>query len=105
MSFSSVTMRSATFWPTPGERAIIALSRNAMALARSAGASVPNTESATLVPTPCTVCSSRNHSRSTGVIKPNSRIWSSRTWVSIASTTGSPGAGSACSVRAEQCTT
>ena len=37
--------------------------------------------------------------------KPNSRIWSSRTWVSIASATGSPWAGSACKVRAEQCTT
>ncbi len=83
MSFSSVTMRSATLGPTPGARAIVALSRIAMADARSAGLSVPSTESATLAPTPCTVCSRRNHSRSTSLRKPNSRIWSSRTWVSI----------------------
>ena len=62
-------MRSATFGPTPGVRATIALSRIAMAEARSAGLSVPSTASATLVPTPCTVCNSRNHSRSTSVEK------------------------------------
>ena len=81
-------MRSATFGPTPGERATIALSRIAMAEARSAGLSVPSTDSATLAPTPCTVCSRRNHSRSTSLVKPNSRIWSSRTWVSIDSVAG-----------------
>ena len=47
-----------------GERATMALSRSAMAEARSAGFKVPRIESATLVPTPCTVCSKRNHSRS-----------------------------------------
>ena len=57
-------MRSATFGPTPGERATIALSRIAIALARSAGRKVERIDSATLVPTPCTVCSRRNHSRS-----------------------------------------
>ena len=56
LSFSSVTMRSATFGPTPGARAIVALSRIAIAEARSPTFSVPSTESATLAPTPCTVC-------------------------------------------------
>ena len=36
MSFSSVTMRSATFGPTPGVRCTAALSRIAIALAKSA---------------------------------------------------------------------
>ena len=62
-------MRSATFGPTPGVRATIALSRIAIAEARSAGLSVPSTASATLAPTPCTVCSSRNHSRSMSLWK------------------------------------
>ena len=74
LSFNSVTMRSATFGPTPGVRATMALSRIAMAEASSAGLSVPSTESATLAPTPCTVCNRRNHSRSTSVRKPNSLI-------------------------------
>src|SRR5258708_2136431 len=67
-------MRSATFGPTPGVRATMALSRMAMADARSAGLSVPSTESATLAPTPCTVCSRRNHSRSMSLRNPNSLI-------------------------------
>ena len=62
-------MRSATFGPTPGVRATMALSRIAMAVARSAGLSVLRTDSATLVPTPCTVCNSRNHSRSPSLKK------------------------------------
>ena len=51
----------------------------AIAFARSAGGSVDSTASATLAPTPCTVCSNRNHSRSMSLRKPNSLIWSSRT--------------------------
>ncbi len=43
------------------------------------GRSVPSTARATFAPTPCTVCNSRNHSRSTSLRKPNSLIWSSRT--------------------------
>ena len=66
--------------------------------------SVPSTDMATLAPTPCTVCSWRNHSRSRSLANPNNLIWSSRTCVSIDSVAGSPGDGSACSVRAEQCT-
>ena len=54
--------------------------------------------------TPCTVCSRRNHSRSTSVRKPNNLIWSSRTYVSIDSVAGWPVPGNSCSVRAEQCT-
>ena len=64
---------------TPGVRVTAALSRSAIALARSAGGSVESTASATLAPTPCTVCSRRNHSRSVSLRKPNSLIWSSRT--------------------------
>ena len=64
---------------TPGVRDTAALSRMAMAVARSCGLSVPSTDSATLAPTPCTVCSRRNHSRSTSLRNPNSLIWSSRT--------------------------
>ena len=77
---------------------------NAIALASSAGGSVESTASATLAPTPCTVCSRRNHSRSMSLRKPNSLIWSSRTYVSIDSTAASPSAGNACSVREAQCT-
>ena len=40
MSFNSVTMRSATFGPTPGVRDTAALSRSAIAFASSAGGSV-----------------------------------------------------------------
>ena len=72
-------MRSATFGPTPGVRATMALSRVAIAVASSAGLSVPSTASATLAPTPCTVCRMRNHSRSASLVKPNNLIWSSRT--------------------------
>src|SRR5262249_42745109 len=86
LSFNSVTMRSATFGPTPGVRVTAALSRNAMAFASSAGGSVPSTANATLAPTPCTVCNKRNHSRSMSLLKPNNLIWSSRTYVSIDST-------------------
>ena len=64
---------------TPGVRTTAALSRSAIALARSAGGKVESTASATLAPTPCTVCKSRNHSRSMSPRKPNSLIWSSRT--------------------------
>ena len=104
MSFNSITKRSATFGPTPGVCRIAALSPMAMAEARSVGLNVLSTDSATLAPTPCTVCNSRNHSRSTSERKPNKRIWSSRTWVSIDKVVASPAAGSACKVRAEQCT-
>ena len=68
-----------TFGPTPGARAIIALSPRAIAEARSAGFSVPRMASATRVPTPCTVRSRRNHSRSRSEAKPNRRISCSRT--------------------------
>ena len=60
----------------------------ATAEASSDAFSVPSTDSATLAPTPCTVCSRRNHSRSMSLAKPNSLIWSSRTWVSIDSVAG-----------------
>src|SRR6516225_7471571 len=83
-------MRSATFGPTPGARATMALSRMAMAEASSLGLRVPSTESATLAPTPWTVCRRRNHSRSISERKPNRRIWSSRTCVSIDNVAGSP---------------
>ncbi len=64
----------------PGDLAsAIALQDKAMAEARSAGFSVPRMASATRVPTPCTVKSSRNHSRSTSSAKPKSRISCSRT--------------------------
>src|SRR5262249_7220268 len=79
LSFNSVTMRSATFWPTPGERATVALSRIATAEASSEAFNVLSTDIATLAPTPCTVCSVRNHSRSMLLGNPNSLIWSSRT--------------------------
>jgi holliday junction DNA helicase RuvA len=59
--------------------AIAFASRSAIALARSDGGKVESTASATLAPTPCTVCSRRNHSRSVSLRKPNSFIWSSRT--------------------------
>jgi hypothetical protein len=49
-------MRSATFLPTPGARATMAMSRSATALARSEGDSVDSTASETLAPTPCTPC-------------------------------------------------
>ena len=64
---------------TPGVRATIALSRIATASASSEILNVPSTDSATLAPTPCTVCNRRNHSRSASLAKPNSLIWSSRT--------------------------
>ena len=71
-------MRSATLAPTPGERDTVALSRIAIACQLDVF-NVPSTDSATLAPTPCTVCSRRNHSRSASLVKPNSLIWSSRT--------------------------
>jgi len=47
LSFNSVTMRSATFGPTPGVRATCALSRSAIALAKiRRGGKVPSTASA-----------------------------------------------------------
>ena len=58
----------------PSDLATVALSRSAIAFANSAGGKVPSTASATLAPTPCTVCSRRNHSRSTSLRKPNSFI-------------------------------
>ncbi len=61
--------------------------------------------SATLEPTPCTDCSSRNHSRSASERKPKRRIMSSRTWVSMDSTAASPVGGRFCKVREEQWTT
>ena len=70
LSFSSATMRAATFGPTPGARATIALSCNATALARSPADRVPITASATRAPTPCTICRSRNQSCSARVAKP-----------------------------------
>ena len=50
-----------------------------MAVARSEAFNVERMASATLVPTPCTVCRMRNHSRSSAVMKPKSFNWSSRT--------------------------
>ena len=58
------------FGPTPGARPIMALSDSAKARCRSRGESVESTASATLAPTLCTVCSRRNHSRSSAAAKP-----------------------------------
>src|SRR5260370_463045 len=48
--------------------------RSAIASAGSDGGKVLSTASATFAPTPCTVCNSRNHSRSMSLRKPNSLI-------------------------------
>ena len=64
LSFSSSTSRAASFGPTPGARAIIALSCRAIAWLSASPGSAPRMPSATLAPTPCTLCSSRNQSRS-----------------------------------------
>ena len=61
--------------------------------------------SATLEPTPWTDWSSRNHSRSESERKPNRRIMSSRTWVSMDKTAASPVGGRFWRVREEQWTT
>ncbi|MCY1250573.1 hypothetical protein D9M72_642240 [compost metagenome] len=50
--FSSVTMRTATFGPTPGARDTEVLSCRAIAFASSPGVSVDKRASATLEPTP-----------------------------------------------------
>ena len=105
LSFSSATMRAASFGPTPGARAMAALSPVAMAVAKRAGIEHRENASATLAPTPCTVCSRRNHSRSWSERKPieadhvladmgldGERQPPRRPW------------GRFCSVRDEQCT-
>ena len=52
LSFSSVTMRWASFGPTPWARATMALSSRATAAASSAGGSTSSTASAAFGPTP-----------------------------------------------------
>ena len=61
--------------------------------------------SATLAPTPCTLCNRRNQFCSASLRKPNRRMASSRTWVSIQTVTASPTGGRACRVLDEQNTT
>ena len=60
--------------------------------------------SATLVPTPCTDCSRRNHSRSSVEAKPTRRIMSWLTSISVWISANSPWPGRADSVRDEQAT-
>ena len=95
-------MRLASFGPTPSARLTIALSCAMIACDSSSALSVERIESATLAPTPCTVVSSRNQSRSLPALKPYRSIASSRTSVSTARLTGPPLFGRAPSVRAEQ---
>ena len=60
--------------------------------------------SATFAPTPCTVSSSRNQSRSAVSVKPYRVMASSRTCVSISTRATAGAGGSAESVRVEACT-
>ena len=64
LSLSSSTSRAASFGPTPGARAIVALSCRAMAELSASAEMTPRMPSATLAPTPWTFCSRRNQSRS-----------------------------------------
>ena len=66
LSLSSRTSRAASLGPTPGARAIIALSCLAIAAESASAVSAPRMPSATFAPTPCTLCSRRNQSRSDG---------------------------------------
>ena len=85
----------------PWARAIIALSPLATARWTSSTESAERMASATRAPTPWTEVSSRNQSRSAAVAKPTRRIESSATSISVWSTTSSPIAPSADSVRLE----
>ena len=80
---SSSTTRCASFGPTPGAARIALASPSDSARATPSGPSVPRIASAALAPTPCTVTSSRCHSRSASVRKPMSCIRSSRTSRSV----------------------
>ena len=70
LSFSSETIRCASFLPTPGACSTAAQLPSAMALARSGGDNTPSTPRPTLAPTPCTFCRVRNQLRSTSLEKP-----------------------------------
>ena len=88
-------MRWASLGPTPFARAIIAESARATAVCTSSGDRIERIASATLAPTPCTLVSRRNQSRSLAVAKPISRIESSLTSISVWSVTNPPVAPSA----------
>jgi hypothetical protein len=70
LSLSSVTMRWASFGPTPDARVRLVLSCTSTASASADGASVPSNASASFAPTPCTVVNRRNQSRSSSEAKP-----------------------------------
>ena len=81
-AFSSSTTRCASFGPTPGAAFTALTSPSDSARATPSAPSVPRMASAARAPTPCTVTSSRHHSRSASVRKPISWIRSSRTTIS-----------------------
>ena len=70
LSFSSVTMRRASFGPTPLARATAALSCRLTAAASSGGGSTSSTDRAALGPTPWIACSWTKAVRSSRVRKP-----------------------------------
>ena len=70
-----------------------------MAPTRSRGESADRIASATFAPTPCTVVSRQNQSRSAESAKPYNRIASSRTTVSISTRASDGGDGKADNVR------
>jgi hypothetical protein len=92
LSFNSLTMRWASFGPTPCERATIAWSPDATARWSSSTDSAEKIASATREPTPCTEVSKRNQSRSSAEAKPIRRMSSWLTWVTVCSTTSPPSA-------------
>ena len=90
LSRSSLTIRAASFGPTPCALATIAASPPAQARCRSSTDSAERIASATLLPTPCTAVSRRNQSRSAAVAKPIRRKSVSLTWRSVNTAAMSP---------------
>jgi len=103
LPLNSVTMRSASFLPTPFARLMAAVSLSAMASISCAVVSVSSRASAILAPTPGASCRRANHARSSAETKPNRRMALSDICVSTNISAASPTASFA-SVREPACT-
>src|SRR5262245_14134982 len=99
-SFRSRTTRWATFLPTPGTTVSAATSPEETARRSASGVSTDRNDSATFGPTPFTVTSRSNSSRSSALPNPNSVIASSRTTMRVWILAVLPTGGRAASVDA-----